>query len=249
MANRSLETEKERLVRSSSRTVGSGGVRPPVEAATRMPLRRGQRILIDLDAADHVFFVDSGCLIAETVVEGDRRTVMQLIYPGDAVSRRAFPPMASLNLTAAMPSQVDRVPAEEAMKGPSLLTLTEASARLLARAHLHAVVIGRLSGEERLATLMLELALALGQETAGGISFQLPLSRADMADYLALNPDTLSRLLSRMRAKNLIAVPTRSRTIIKNLSGVAAITPLAAALRDLDTRDMKGGTAPWKQRF
>jgi CRP/FNR family transcriptional regulator, anaerobic regulatory protein len=205
-------------------------------------LRRNQRISLGQDAGNHLFCIESGCLTVDAALANGRRVVMQILYPGDIVSRAAYPPMPQVDITAKTAAVVQRfasggIQDASGMLIENLLGLGAATTRLLARSNLHVIVLGRLSGEERLATLLVELALELGQKAAGGISFELPLSRADMADYLALNPDTLSRLLSRMRSRNLLAVPARNRAILKSLEGAIAMTPLYSELRKLHARD------------
>ncbi len=202
--------------------------------------------MLDLDIEDHVFGVESGCLFVELMAASDCRTLVQILYPGDMVERRGLPPFSPLSLTAAAPSTVIRYASCKPEPVGSMpvhdpLGLQASRLRLLARAHLHAVVIGRLSSEQRLATMLLELAYALGHEAAGGVSFPMPLSRADIADYLALNPDTLSRLLSRLRTRKLVAMPTRSRAIVKSIDALAALSPLADAVREVYGHTAKQG--------
>jgi CRP/FNR family transcriptional regulator, anaerobic regulatory protein len=207
-------------------------------------LRRRQRIALQYDAPDHAFVVESGCLTLDAVLPQNRRQVTLILYAGDVILRSAAPPVPQIGLTAMLPSVVDRrrtsdpgVGANAANAKP--LDLAAAIARVAARTGLHAIAIGRLTGEERIATLLLEMALYLGKPTLGGQTFEIPLSRNDMADYMALNPDTLSRLMSRLRASGLVTMPTRSRATIKDLAALEAMTPLADALRQL-----RSATAP-----
>jgi CRP/FNR family transcriptional regulator len=161
-----------------------------------------------------------------------------ILYAGDVISRAAAPPVNQIGLTAMLPSMVHRVRLADLAgdKQPvtqAPLDLAAATARLAARAGLHTIAIGRLTGEERMATLLLEMALYLGRPTPGGHSFEIPLSRNDMADYMALNPDTWSRLVSRLRASGLVSMPSRSRANVRELAALEAMTPLAKALHAL----------------
>ncbi len=99
--------------------------------------------------------------------------------------------------------------------------------------------VGRFDCQQRVATFLLELALRIGVAApCGGIEFEMPLSRTDMADYLGLNADTLSRTMSRMRASGLLSHPDRRRALIRDLAALAARTPAAQSLMALygDTR-------------
>ena len=178
-----------------------------------------------------MFEVESGFLTYDAHLPGGRRQVLLVLYPGDAMPRSSVPPLPAIGLTAVVPSAVRRFAAIGAASG-----FRPAADRLTARSSLHAITIGRLSSEERLATFLVEAALRLGTHTPGGHTFELPLSRAELADHLALNPDTLSRLMSRLRAQGIVSVPARGRMLVKRIEALAAMTPLAEALQHVHGR-------------
>ena len=96
---------------------------------------------------------------------------------------------------------------------------------------------------DMLASLLLEQALVVGQPTPGGCTFDMPLSRIDMADYLALNPDTLSRHIARLKTLGVLTTPTRAKAIISDLAALHAMTPIADALTALHSKaERKLGT-------
>lgn len=204
-------------------------------------LRRRQRVALDL-ASDTIFRLETGCLTLDATLPGNRRHVMLVLYPGDVISATVSPPLPQVGLTAVLASQLSRLRITSAEKedgsgGIHAEAVQRATANLVQRSGLHAAAIGCLSGEERLATLVLEMALNLGQATPGGAMFELPLSRRDMADHLGLNPDTMSRLISRMKARGLIVMPSRRRMIIKDLVALRGLTPVAEALLKLRSTD------------
>jgi CRP/FNR family transcriptional regulator, anaerobic regulatory protein len=211
--------------------------------AVRIGLRRRQRLALQHGGPEHVFVIESGCLTLDAMLPENRRQVALILYAGDIITRSAAPPLAQVGLTAMLPSMMARlrlddstdaaIPGGASLSLPQALVVNCATARLAARSALHTIAIGRLNGEERIATLFLEMALYLGKPTPGGYSLEIPLSRNDMADYMALNPDTLSRLVSRLRARGLVTMPTRSRATIKDLAALEALTPLAQSLHQL----------------
>ena len=73
------------------------------------------------------------------------------------------------------------------------------AAHELASAHQQMVLLGRKTSTERLATFLLVLA----GEPAGTL-VRLPMSRSDVADYLGLTKETVSRVLSAFRRDRLI---------------------------------------------
>ena len=74
----------------------------------------------------------------------------------------------------------------------------------LVRAQEHLLVLGRQSALERVAAFMLDMA-----ERQGGLeTFDLPMSRTDIGDYLGLTIETVSRIISQLRAKGIIRLKT-----------------------------------------
>jgi CRP/FNR family nitrogen fixation transcriptional regulator len=70
----------------------------------------------------------------------------------------------------------------------------------LARAQRHLLVLGRQNATERVAAFLTEMA-----ERQGALDrFDLPMSRNDIADYLGLTIETVSRIFTKLRQRGLI---------------------------------------------
>lgn len=70
----------------------------------------------------------------------------------------------------------------------------------LVRAQEHLLVLGRQHAPERVAAFLLDMA-----ERQGGLScFELPMSRMDIADYLGLTIETVSRVFTKLKEKGVI---------------------------------------------
>lgn len=82
--------------------------------------------------------------------------------------------------------------------------------RLLSREIRHeqavSVVLGRLSAEERFAAFLLSLSRRLAGRGFDGARFRLTMSRNDIASFLGLTAETVSRLFTRFRARGLLRV-------------------------------------------
>jgi CRP-like cAMP-binding protein len=121
------------------------------------------------------------------------------------------------------------IAADSALALPLHRQLAEQHARTL----LHVAAIGSLSGEERVASFLIELALRIGKRTTLGVAFDVPLSRTDIADYLELNADTLSRIMSRLRVKGVVAQTGRCRAVLPDWEGLCALSPVLGAIMAL----------------
>jgi CRP/FNR family transcriptional regulator, nitrogen fixation regulation protein len=108
------------------------------------------------------------------------------------------------------------------IRRPALMSLaerdTEVALRLwalttreLRRAHDHMLLLMK-SAPERVASLLLALAEYMGKDG----SIDLPMPRRDIADYLGLTIETVSRVLSDLQAGGTIELPTSHRVVFRD---------------------------------
>jgi CRP-like cAMP-binding protein len=114
--------------------------------------------------------------------------------------------------------------------------LDQALANQMARQALHVATLGQFSCEQRVVTLLVELALRTGVSLPSGVAFELPFNRKDIADYLGLNPDTLSRIMSRLKTAGLIGHSERNRAVVRDFPALAARSPAARPLLEISGR-------------
>ncbi|HGG61169.1 MAG TPA: cyclic nucleotide-binding domain-containing protein [Gammaproteobacteria bacterium] len=75
--------------------------------------------------------------------------------------------------------------------------------------------MGQLKGEERIATFLISMGQRLRARGFSSTRFNLTMSRHDLANYLGLAVETLSRMLSHLQERKLIAVNRRSIEILE----------------------------------
>jgi CRP/FNR family transcriptional regulator len=92
------------------------------------------------------------------------------------------------------------------------------------------LLLGRKTAEQRVASLLLEFAERLAPSPAAGriCSFDLPLSRTEMADFLGLSLETVSRQVGKLRTRGVIAVRGTRRIDVLKPDALAA----AACVQD-----------------
>lgn len=86
------------------------------------------------------------------------------------------------------------------------------------------VMLGRKSAAEKVASFLLMIARNIrpGQTPAAhGASFDLPLSRADIADFLGLTIETVSRQMTRLRTEEIIRIENNRHVIVEDLARLA----------------------------
>jgi CRP-like cAMP-binding protein len=72
----------------------------------------------------------------------------------------------------------------------------------VSRVHRRMVILGRASALEKVSTFLLEMADRFGAGSASAVT--LPMSRYDIADYLAMAVETVSRALTSLRERGVI---------------------------------------------
>ena len=89
----------------------------------------------------------------------------------------------------------------------------------MARAREHSLLLGRSSAAQKISAFLLEIE---GQEGNHSL-VDLAMSRQDIADYLGLTIETVSRTLSRLERDGTIGLPTARRIVLKDQRALRAL--------------------------
>lgn len=76
------------------------------------------------------------------------------------------------------------------------------------------MVLGKMSADRRMAYFLLDIAYRLKRQGLSGTRFNLSMTRHDIANYLGLAVETVSRILTRMQKSQIIEVERRSINIL-----------------------------------
>jgi CRP/FNR family transcriptional regulator len=203
--------------------------------AVKIPARRRQKLAIPVAGDDTLYYVRRGVLLTHAECPVGRGFVLSILFADDIFSPLAMPVLPGAKLTcAADGTEVWRLRgaaiSKLASSDPAVerfisRKLAEQSARLA----LHNVLVASLEGHERVAALIAELALRIGVRNGGTIALDMPLSRMEVAGYLALNADTVSRIFSRLRSEGVIAKGGHGRIICQDIDALEKLLPPALA--------------------
>ena len=169
-----------------------------------LELRPGESLFNQGDPAHSVFTITSGILKSYKILPDGRRQVTAFHLPGDFVGTsvddtHAFTAEAIEECrVCAFP--VRRFDAFVDDHQPLERELYIAAARELAAAQQQMVLLGRKTALERIATFF----LALSERNADADIVDLPMSRSDIADYLGLTKETVSRVLSDLKSDRIV---------------------------------------------
>ena len=167
-----------------------------------MNVSRDQEIFGESEPADQVFKVVEGAVRSFRLLSDGRRQICDFYLPGDvfgielgADHRTTAEALTDTVLVVARRSTLG----DEGDAGANRRLWRQAM-KALQRSQDHAVTLGRRSASERLANFLVDMAARLG----GGEALELPMSRQDIADYIGLTIETVSRTLTQFQILGLI---------------------------------------------
>lgn len=172
----------------------------PVPRRLRTPAQRNQflqpRQTLSADPTAELLTLESGCLALSHYLPDGRRQISDIVGPGRIFSIGAECRAESLTYSSVLP--VDMPVDAYATQGRLML----------ARMQAHALLLGRKTATERVATAVLDLARQFTPRErpsrTSRATFILYPTRADLADWLGLTIETISRTLNTFKRTGLI---------------------------------------------
>lgn len=164
-----------------------------------------------------IFAVRSGYIKTYLVDDSGREQVLGFHLPGELVGLDAiYPERHQCNAVALDTASVCELPFEAveslAMVVPSLQrSMFRLMSKELGESH---ALAGDLSAEERLAAFLLSLANRLKARGYSETRITLAMPRRDIANFLALATETVSRVFTRFEKDGLIHVDRREVTLL-----------------------------------
>lgn len=187
---------------------------------------RGQRLQKPADAAQWIRTVHCGLLALCAALPDGRRQIICLAGPGEALCSCSAPDLECW-VEALAPSTVCEVllPVSTGEfvgneHAQALMSLLELSRERLERTLAHVVTLGRLDGRERLASFLVDMARRVGHRDEDHWLVNIPMTREDMADYLGLNADTITRILGKLKREGVLIARSAHDFMIPNLAAM-----------------------------
>jgi CRP/FNR family transcriptional regulator len=178
----------------------------------------GQTIVVEGDPITHYFRILAGTVRLYNAIADGRRQVIDFLGEGECfgltgLERHAYSVEAIGRVTMV---RYPRQQVEAAMQANPMLArrLFELACAELRQAQRQMLLLGRKSAEEKIASFLVMLAEhADGDDEAANV-INIPMSRQDMADYLGLTIETVSRTISRFKHRGLIALAGRQHVAV-----------------------------------
>lgn len=213
---------------------GAGMSVLPLEGASCRRLDADDVVFLEGDEAERVHEIVQGVVRLCRLLPDGRRAVLGFRHPGDLLglcsggrhdcTAEAVTPVVLRSCRLSSLAALAEASAETRRRLSSLVW------REIDATRTNLLVLGRMSALERVASFLVALSRQHGHATR----LHLPMSRTDIADHLGLTIETVSRTLTQMRRRGLIALP----------SPHLAILLCPDALRDLAAADEPDDAAP-----
>lgn len=167
------------------------------------------------DQAGHVFTLVTGTAKLVRLLPDGREQVVGFRFAGDVVgyTPSGTYPFAAQLLTAATVCRLDRRRLDLLMRSYPALErrFLDLCIQELTATQDQLVTVGRRTAEARLAAFLLSLAESGRQRHLPGPVLDMPMTRADIADFLGLTLETVSRSFTAFRRRGWIREPSHGR--------------------------------------
>ena len=194
-------------------------------SSTEFKYIRGTEIFGEAEPADYIFQVIEGAVRSHKLLSDGRRQIGAFHLVGDIFGLEngdfhRFTAEAIVDTTVRLMKResLERVAKTDFAMIRSLLRMTTDN---LQHAENHLLLLGRKTSLERVAAFLLEMDRRL---PAGDV-MALPMCRRDIADYLGLTLETVSRAISKLHKKGYLRFlgQTQREIVVLNRAGMAGL--------------------------
>ena len=177
---------------------------------------RDEEIFGEGEAADYVYQVVTGAVRTYRILRDGRRQIDEFHFAGEyfGLEMGETHRVTAEALTDASIRMIRRGALSDlaAKRSDAARALFRLTAEGLQRSQDHVLMLGRRSAQERVVGLLLDIA----ERTNARAELDAPMGRQDMADYLGLTIETVSRTLTALQEEGLIALPTVRHIVLKD---------------------------------
>lgn len=199
-------------------------------------LDAGRTLFFEGDQAKHLFELVEGVLRIFKIMADGRRVITGFLYPGDlvGVSLRNHYLYSAEAVTPAKLRRFSRKAFEDTVNSSSELR-PQLLARLcdeMAAAQDQMVLLSCKNAEERLCSFLLQQLQRKREQDRTSSIVDLPMTRLDIADYLGLTIETVSRTMTKLTNKGIVSPAGRHSTCILKVSMLAHLAGEADECHD-----------------
>ena len=179
------------------------------------------------DAAQNLYSVGSGAVKLYKLLPDGRRQITAFLFRGNffGLSNNGSYSYTAEAMTPVSLCRFPKKKLDELFESHPKLEkrMLEATTGELVAAQDQFLMLGRKTAREKVATFLVNLCVRLAPEHETLQNLTLPMNRSDIADFLGLTIETVSRTLTVMKRDKLISLPDANHVIIELPDALAHI--------------------------
>ena len=196
-------------------------------ACPRKPLktiRAGSYLYFEGDEVSRLYVIESGVVRLTRVLEDGRRQVIAFGYPGDIIG---FPARGVHHtdcdaLVDTKLTPVSKKALDDGRHDPDLhQILVTAALQEISAMQDHFMMLGRKSAAEKVASFLKVLLERIEEAGSTPLVIELPMTRSDIADFLGLTTETVSRCFTALRKAGIIHLSGINKVEVLDQSALA----------------------------
>lgn len=195
-----------------------------IDLIERKHYKKGETILHVGDAFDKLFIVNKGTLKASSFGEDGKEQILYLLNDGDFIGELALlrNEIASYDLVCIKESYICTIPKEKfdqyLKQNPEILfsIMTSAHEKIASLEKLVSAIASN-DADIRLKFLLKQLIRESKSSDASGVIIALNITREDMANFVGVTRETISRKLSQLAQEEILELLDNKHILIKDI--------------------------------
>ena len=196
---------------------------PEAKGSRHLAFETRSTVMDEGDEARSIYLIIEGAVMLSKLLPDGRRQIIELLGPGDVfgITNTAVHDVCAETLSPTRLVAYDRRKVDET---PALQQLVSDRMRAqICHLHDHAVLLGRKSALERVATFLMRLVpgrggiACIGPSRSNTAHVRVPMTRQEIADYLGLTLETVSRAFSQLKRDGYLAYGRNDEVTITNV--------------------------------
>jgi CRP/FNR family nitrogen fixation transcriptional regulator len=219
-----------------------------LDASAKIVLcNRGQEIAGDPGPSGHWYYVILGAVRRCAVRSDGRRQIVDLTLPGDfffVSDNRNEATIEAIAENTVLASYSGRRVENLADQDPEFAReLRRIAFQSLTRSEAQLLIIGRVTALEKVGAFLLSLDGRVSDQRG---QVKLPISRYDIADYLAVSVETVCRSITELQQRGVIALPGKRTVKILNRGALEdRVGETVHSIRPVSTRPSRSQPNPF----
>jgi len=192
-----------------------------------------EHLFMEGDTQTHIYLVNSGAVALYKVLSDGRRQVCAFAYPGDIVGLDSIGEyvnsaevLCASTVRSIPVNAIEKLMRTEPGFGEALL---HATASQLAETREQMLSLGRKTATEKVATFFLRISRRNRAVSLCESTLSIPMKRCEIADYLGLTAETVSRMFTKFKNLGIIRLDKASTVQILDMQKLEAVAQGAAS--------------------